>query len=144
MRSTRPFTSNAARRVGTKCDRSFATPSPGLSDGGCCWPSWRESFAAAFYLWQNQQVLKSSRTVTLTAVNQRLVGAYEPVSSLDFTNASLLQPIPRILWFERPLYQATEMGRQSSGTLKGQFDRVQGTIEVLTPFRVRLKVDPVR
>ena len=137
MRSTRPFASNAAPRSWDKV-RSFVRNSvAGIVRWGLLLAVLAGVVCGGYYLWQNHQVLKSSRTVTLTAVNQKLVGAYEPVSSLDFTNTSLLQPIPRILWFKRPLYKATEMGRQSSGTLKGRFDRVQGTIEVLTPFRVR-------
>jgi serine/threonine protein kinase len=98
-----------------------------------------------YYVWQNYQRLTASRQQVLTAVNQALSRTdFEPISALDFSDVSIVRPLPQTLSFEHPLFQNSTGARRQTATLKGQFDRAQSTVEILEPFHIRVKVDPAQ
>ncbi len=97
-----------------------------------------------YFVWQNTQKLDRCRDSVLTAVNQRLTQAqFDPISAFDFTGTTIVQLIPEILLFEHPVYQTTDAGRRQAATLKGQFNRIAGTIEIVEPFQTQFKIEPV-
>ena len=97
-----------------------------------------------FLVYQNAQRLVHSQERVLSAVNEQLSRAsFESISAIDFVDTTYGWSVPPTLSFERPLYSANSPGRRQGATLKGQFDRVEGTVQILEPFQIELKVEPV-
>jgi serine/threonine protein kinase len=97
-----------------------------------------------YYLWQNNQRLKDSRQQVLSAANRVLSeSTFDTVTTVDFTDTSILQPVPPILQFEHALFETTGGGRREVAILRGEFDRAGGTVRFSSPFRGQVKVKPV-
>jgi hypothetical protein len=86
----------------------------------------------AFKLWRtNTDLIDQSQAHIVTAINQRLSQAGpETISSVEFTNASRLRPVPETLLFQAPLTRPTGTGSLRVGTVTGQFHRTQGMLEI--------------
>ena len=97
-----------------------------------------------FSVYRNAQRLVQSQERVLSAVNEQLSRAsFDSISAIDFVDTTYGWSVPPTLSFERPLYSANSPGRRQGATLKGQFDRVEGTVQILEPFQIELKVEPV-
>jgi hypothetical protein len=84
------------------------------------------------FVWrQNARVLGQSEERIVEALNPALRQAsLEPISSIDFTNASDWRPAPTALQFEAPVFQTTQREPQQAGTLTGSFNRTTGGLKV--------------
>jgi hypothetical protein len=97
-----------------------------------------------FLVYQNTQRLAQSQERVLSAVNEQLGrSSFDAILAIDFVDTTYGWRVPQTLSFERPLYRANSPARQQGATLKGQFDRVKGTVQILEPFQIELKVEPV-
>lgn len=84
-----------------------------------------------YWVWQNSSLLSLCQERVLRKVNQPLVlKKLTTLTSLRFTNASLVRPVPQMLVFEEPLLGGSASENRRVGTLTGRFDRVKGKIEV--------------
>lgn len=98
----------------------------------------------AYFIYQNTQQLVESQERVLAAVNEQLGrSVYDSISKVEFLDTTFGWPVPETLTFERPLYDAKAPGKRQSATLKGRFDRVEGTLEILEPFQFKVKLEPV-
>jgi serine/threonine protein kinase len=96
------------------------------------------------YLWQNTQKLQESQDRVLANVNHALNRAgYEPLDSIQFVNASPLRPPPPTLTFESPLWKKDGDESRPTKPLQGEFQRVDGLIQIQEPFRMRITVEPI-
>jgi len=97
-----------------------------------------------FFVWQNFQRLKLSRERVITVVNQQLGHTtYDAISAIEFTDTSIVYPVPETLAFEHPLFQTSAGTRRRTSTLKGRFDRAKGDVQITEPFLAQLAVEPV-
>ncbi len=79
----------------------------------------------------NAGLISRSEEQIVKAVNQALgQTTLETISSVDFTNASRLSPVPDTLTFEAPLMQTGSAGPRHAGKLTGRFDRNTGGLRV--------------
>ncbi len=91
--------------------------------------AWAGSFV--FKVWQNVRLVNRRQEQIVRAVNPRLgQRSLEAISSVEFTNTSLLRPVPEPLFFETPLFQKESAGHRRAGTLAGRFDSGKGRVEV--------------
>jgi hypothetical protein len=105
-----------------------------------------------FKVWQSARLIYRSQSRIVDAVNHKLgQRKLETIMSVDFTNASMLHPVPETLAFEAPLFQITTAGRQPAGTLKGQFNRTEGQLVIAIDLfngikeqGLPMRVEPVR
>ena len=100
--------------------------------------------SGAFLVYQNTRRLVESQERVLNAVNEQLSrSSFESILVIDFVDTTYGWRVPQTLSFERPLYHANSPGLRQGATLKGRFDRVEGKVQILAPFRIELKVEPV-
>jgi hypothetical protein len=96
------------------------------------------------YLWLNTQKLQQSQGRVLTSVNDALKHAgYQPLDAIHFADASPLQPLATTLTFESPLWENVGTSIRQTTPLQGEFQRVDGVIEIQQPFRARIEVEPI-
>jgi hypothetical protein len=102
--------------------------------------------------WQNSRLLSRCQEQIVRAVNPRLHQAKtDTISSVEFTNASILRDVPETLTFEAPLFQTAAADRQRIGTMKGQLVRATGMVTLdIDRFKgaretgLRFLVEPVQ
>ncbi len=100
--------------------------------------------AGGYVLYQNVQRLVRSQERVLIVVNEQLSNRkFDSISNIEFSDTTYGWNVPQELSFERPLYAADTPGRRQGAILKGQFDRVEGTVKIVEPFKIELQVEPV-
>ena len=97
-----------------------------------------------YLIYQNAQRLVQSKERVLTAVNEQLSNqSFDAITNIEFSDTTYGWSVPQALSFERPLYTTNSPGRRQGAVLKGQFDRVEGVVKIVEPFKIELQVDPV-
>ena len=77
-----------------------------------------------FKVWQNSRLINRCQDEIVKTVNLSLTKSrLEAIPSIQFTNTSLLRPVPETLLFETPVFQKEIGGHLAAGTLKGQFEQ---------------------
>lgn len=85
--------------------------------------------------WKNTELVNRCQQQIVETVNPWL-GQFgtEAITGVTFTNASRTGTLPETLVYETPLFQTSNAGRKSVGTLKGQLDRAKGALTVKVEF----------
>jgi len=97
-----------------------------------------------FFVYQNTQRLVQSQERVLISVNEQLSNRkFDLISNIEFSDTTYGWSVPQTLSFERPLYIADSPGLRQGAVLKGEFDRVEGTVKIVEPFKIDLQVEPV-
>lgn len=100
--------------------------------------------SGGYLVYQNTQRLVQSKQRVLTAVNEQLSNRkFDSISNIEFSDTTFGWSVSQALSFERPLYDANSPGKRQAAILKGQFDRVEGTVQIVEPFQIELRVEPV-
>jgi serine/threonine protein kinase len=87
------------------------------------------TYFAVAIIWRGSRVIGQSRERIVEAVNPKLRhDGFEPVDSVNFTNASRFWLLPETLSFQAPLFGTTTAGRRPLGEMTGRLDPVKGTL----------------
>ena len=97
-----------------------------------------------FYLWKNSSRLTTSREHVLPALNKTLTQrGFEAIPAVEFADTSILRPVPQTLSFEHRVFRTDGEWKDQTFMVKGQFDRIAGTVEITGQFTSQFTVAPV-
>ena len=79
---------------------------------------------------ENNELINRSEAQILVEINKVLLEVkLEPLTSIHFTNKSIVGSLPETLTFEQPLSLLKKVGSSRAGTLTGEFNRASGVIK---------------
>ena len=86
----------------------------------------------AYTIWShNSRLITGSREQIVERINLQLVSMrLEPIESIALPSASYVFGVPELLGFQETIYREGSLGRRPFGTVKGQFDRTSGLLEM--------------
>jgi len=87
------------------------------------------TYYAVKIVWRGTRVIGQSRERIVEAVNPKLEHeGFQPVESVNFTNASRFWLLPETLSFQAPLFGTTDAGRRPLAEMTGRLDPVEGKL----------------
>ena len=97
------------------------------------------SVYAGWSVWRTQSLLADSRQAVQDALNPALrQRQLQDLSSVEFDNVTWLSwfvGLPQQLEFVTEVYELSASGGNAVGTLRGQFDRTKGRVEMTIDYR---------